>query len=46
MECQINKLKARRGIAARYDRPQISYLAGLHPRASMIWIKDLIRIAR
>ncbi|MBP2400756.1 transposase [Streptomyces syringium] len=37
----INKLKAWRGIATRYDKTPESYLAGLHLRASMIWINDL-----
>ncbi|GGV68480.1 hypothetical protein GCM10010277_77850 [Streptomyces longisporoflavus] len=39
----INKLKAWRGIATRYDKTPQSYLAGLHLRASMIWINDLRR---
>ncbi len=39
----INKLKAWRGIATRYDKSPQSYLAGLHLRASMIWINDLTR---
>lgn len=43
VERLINKLKARRGIATRYDKTPDSYLAGLHLRASMIWIKDLTR---
>lgn len=43
VERLINKLKAWRGIATRYDRTPDSYLAGLHLRASMIWIKDLTR---
>ena len=38
----INKLKAWRGIATRYDKTPESYLAGLHLRASMIWINDLL----
>jgi transposase len=41
VERLINKLKAWRGIATRYDQTPESYLAGLHLRASMIWIKDL-----
>lgn len=41
VERLINKLKARRGIASRYDKTPDSYLAGLHLRASMIWVKDL-----
>ncbi|WP_329112015.1 IS5 family transposase [Streptomyces sp. NBC_01353] len=43
VERLINKLKAWRGIATRYDKTPGSYLAGLHLRASMIWIKDLTR---
>ncbi|ANB04244.1 transposase [Streptomyces ambofaciens] len=46
VERLINKLKAWRGIATRYDETPGSYLAGLHLRASMIWIKDLTRAAR
>ena len=45
VERLINKLKAWRGIATRYDKTPASYLAGLHLRASMIWIKDLTRTA-
>lgn len=41
VERLINKLKAWRGIATRYDKTPGSYLAGIHLRASMIWIKDL-----
>lgn len=43
VECLINKLKAWRGIATRYDKTPESYLAGLHLRASVIWINDLLR---
>lgn len=43
VERLINKLKAWRGIATRYDKTPESYLVGLHLRASMIWIKDLTR---
>jgi transposase len=43
VERLINKLKAWRGIATRYDKTPDSYLAGLHLRASMIWVKDLTR---
>jgi transposase len=46
VERLINKLKAWRGIATRYDKSPESYLAGLHLRASMIWIKDLTRTAQ
>ncbi|MGW4515128.1 hypothetical protein ACWEO4_24690 [Streptomyces sp. NPDC004393] len=35
--------KSWRGIAARYDKTPDSHLAELHPRASMIWIRDLTR---
>ncbi len=41
VERLINKLKAWRGIATPYDKTPESYLAGLHLRASMIWIKEL-----
>jgi transposase len=41
VERMINKLKAWRGIATRYDKTPQSYDAGLHLRASMIWINDL-----
>lgn len=37
----INKLKAWPGIATRYGKTPGSYLAGLHLRTSMIWIKEL-----
>ncbi|ATZ22234.1 Transposase DDE domain protein [Streptomyces lavendulae subsp. lavendulae] len=43
IERLINKLKAWRGIATRFDKTPESYLAGLHLRASMIWIDDLVR---
>ncbi|MEY9995540.1 transposase [Streptomyces sp. V4I8] len=43
VERLINKLKAWRGIATRYDKTPDSYLAGLHLRASMIWINYLTR---
>lgn len=46
VERLINKLKAWRGIATRYDKSPDSYLAGLHLRASMIWIKGLTRTAQ
>ncbi|MFE6758227.1 hypothetical protein ACFVDQ_32350 [Streptomyces sp. NPDC057684] len=34
------------GIATRYDRTPQSYLAGMHLRASMIWINGLTRTTR
>ncbi|CQR59852.1 Transposase [Streptomyces leeuwenhoekii] len=43
VERAINRLKAWRGIATRYDKTPGSYLAGLHLRASMISIKNLTR---
>ncbi|MGW7103738.1 transposase, partial [Streptomyces sp. NPDC054883] len=43
VERLINKLKAWRGIATRYDKTPDSYLAGLHLRAAMIWIDDLMK---
>lgn len=39
----MNKLKAWRGIATCYDRTPASHLAGLHLRASVIWITNLTR---
>lgn len=45
VERLINKLKAWRGIATRYDKTPESYLAGLHLRASMISIDDLLKDA-
>ncbi len=41
VERAINRMKAWRGIATRYDKTPGSYLAGLHLGASIIWIKDL-----
>lgn len=46
VERLINKLKAWRGIATRYDKTSDSYLAGLHLRASMIWLTDLTQTIR
>jgi transposase len=37
----INKIKAWRGLATRYDKKPESYLAGLHLRGAMIWIRSL-----
>ncbi|MFF3412649.1 hypothetical protein ACFYW8_42275, partial [Streptomyces sp. NPDC002742] len=45
VERLINKLKAWRGIATRYDKSPESYLAGLHLRTAMIWIDDLLKAA-
>ncbi len=43
VERLINKMKAWRGIATRYDKTPGSYLAGLHLRAAIIWTKELTR---
>ncbi|MDH6484251.1 transposase [Streptomyces sp. SAI-127] len=43
VERLINKLKAWRGIATRYDTTPESYLAGLRLRASMISINDPLK---
>jgi transposase len=37
----INKFKDWRGLATRYDKTPDSYLAGLHLRASIIWLRSL-----
>ncbi len=42
VERLINKLKAWRGVATRYDRTPESHLAGLHLRAATIWTDDLL----
>jgi transposase len=41
VERLINKLKAWRGIAARYDKTPDSYLAALHLRGTVIWLHSL-----
>jgi transposase len=41
VERLINKLKAWRGIATRYDKTPDSYLAGLHLRGAVIWMRGL-----
>ena len=43
VERLINRLKAWRGIATQFDKTPESYLAGLHLRGAMIWIKDLTK---
>jgi transposase len=42
VERAINRMKAWRGIATRYDKTPESYLAGLHLRAATIWIRSLL----
>lgn len=37
----INKIKAWRGLATRYDKKPESYLAGLYLRGALIWIRSL-----
>lgn len=37
----INKIKAWRDLATRYDKTPESYLAGLHLRGAVIWIRSL-----
>lgn len=41
VERLINKLKAWRGIATRYDKRPESYLAALHLRGAVIWLRSL-----
>ncbi|SFG27853.1 IS5 family transposase [Streptomyces mirabilis] len=43
VERAINKMKDWRGIATRYDKSPESYLAGLHLRATIIWIRSLLK---
>jgi transposase len=37
----ISKIKSWRGLATRFDKTPESYLAGLHLRGSMIWLRSL-----
>lgn len=37
----INKLKAWRGLATRYDKKPESYLAGLSLRGALLWMRSL-----
>lgn len=37
----IDRIKAWRGLATRYDKTPESYLAGLHLRGAVIWIRSL-----
>jgi transposase len=41
VERRINKIRAWRGLATRYDKTPESYLAGLHLRESVIWMRSL-----
>ncbi|SDS58845.1 Transposase [Streptomyces sp. TLI_053] len=37
----FQKLKTWRGLATRYDKSPESYLAGIHLRGSIMWLKSL-----
>ncbi|MFJ4839352.1 hypothetical protein [Streptomyces sp. NPDC088746] len=37
VECCINKLKQGLGLATRYDKTAVNYLAALHLAGSFIW---------
>lgn len=41
VERAINKIKQWRGLATRYDKTPESYLAGLHLRGAMLWLRSL-----
>ncbi|MEU5496196.1 IS5 family transposase [Streptomyces griseofuscus] len=41
VERAINKIKEWRGLATRYDKSPDSYLAGLHLRGAIIWLRSL-----
>jgi transposase len=41
VERAINKIKEWRGLATRYDKTPESYLAGLHLRGAMLWLRSL-----
>ncbi len=41
VERGINKIKEWRGLATRYDKTPASYLAGLHLRGAVIWLRSL-----
>jgi transposase len=41
VERAINKLKDWRGLATRYDKTPKSYLAGLHLRGAILWLRSL-----
>ncbi|MGI5292083.1 transposase [Nonomuraea polychroma] len=40
-ELCINRIKEWRGLAFRFDKTPDSYLAGLHPRGAILWIRSL-----
>jgi transposase len=37
----INKIKEWRGLATRYDKTPVGYLARLHLRGAVIWLRSL-----
>jgi transposase len=37
----INKIRAWRGLATRYDKTPESYMAGLQLRGAIIWLRSL-----
>jgi transposase len=41
VERTINKIRAWRGLATRFDKTPESYEAGLHLRGALIWIRSL-----
>jgi transposase len=41
VERAINKIKDWRGLATRYDKTPESYLAGLHLRGAVLWLRSL-----
>lgn len=41
VEGSINKIKECRGLATRHDKTPASYLAGLHLRGAIIWLRSL-----
>ncbi|MFL1431382.1 MULTISPECIES: transposase, partial [unclassified Nocardiopsis] len=41
VERTINKFKEWRGLATRYDKTPQSYLAGLHLRGALLWLRSL-----
>jgi transposase len=41
VERAINRLKDWRGLATRYDKTPESYLAGLHLRGGILWLRSL-----
>lgn len=39
----LRKRRIKAVLPTRYDKTHASYLSGLYLRASMIWLKDLVR---